>query len=517
MLAIVVAVWDDVGMQGTAVTDRELLDAAAVCGHLLAEGSVHALLAQHRGRLFPDAMFEDLFESGRGRPSVPGEVVASVLLLQALEGLSDRAACARLRTDVAWKAAAGLALTDGAFHPTVLTLWRNRLRASAAPDRVFDAVRELVAATGAVSGSQRRVLDSTVLDDAVARQDTVTMLRVQMRRLRKLVPALAEVWVREHNPDHGGPEVDWDDPGDVERLVGELVDDALELIGACEDFDLDDAQADALGLLALVAGQDTEPAGGPGRWRIARRVASDRVVSVVDPESRHAHKSAHSYRDGYKAHVCAEPDTGLVTAVDLTAGNTADAEAAAGLLAGEPAGTVVLADSAYGTGALRAELEDRGMDAVIKPPPVRTAVEGGYSIDDFDIDTQAATVTCPAGVTVAIGAGRLARFGARCRDCPVRSRCTTAKAGRTIRLHPHHRLLAAARAQARTRQFHHAYTKHRPMAERTIAWLVRNNRRCPYRGTAKNRHWLALRAAAVNLARLTSLGLHHNGAHWAIA
>ena len=311
------------------------------------------------------------------------------------------------------------------------------------------------------------------------------MLRVQMRRLRKLVPALAEVWVREHNLDHGGPEVDWDDPGDVERLVGELVDDALELIGACEDFDLDDAQADALGLLALVAGQDTEPAGGPGRWRIARRVASDRVVSVVDPESRHAHKSAHSYRDGYKAHVCAEPDTGLVTAVDLTAGNTADAEAAAGLLAGEPAGTVVLADSAYGTGALRAELEDRGMDAVIKPPPVRTAVEGGYSIDDFDIDTQAATVTCPAGVTVAIGAGRLARFGARCRDCPVRSRCTTAKAGRTIRLHPHHRLLAAARAQARTRQFHHAYTKHRPMAERTIARLVRNNRRCPYRGTAE--------------------------------
>ena len=503
-------------MQGTAVTDRELLDAAAVCGHLLGEGSVHALLAQHRQRLFPDEMFEDLFESGRGRPSVPGEVVATVLLLQALEGLSDRAACARLQTDVGWKAAAGLALTDEAFHPTVLTLWRNRLRTSGRPDRIFDAVRDLVAATGAVSGKERRVLDSTVLDDAVARQDTVTMLRVQIRKLRKLVPQLAEVWVREHNLGHGGPEVDWDDPGDVERLVSELVDDALELIGACEDFDLSDAQADALGLLALVAGQDTEPAGAPGRWRIARRVASDRVVSVVDPESRHAHKSAHSYRDGYKAHVCAEPDTGLVTAVGLTAGNTADAEAAPGLLKDEPAGTVVFADSAYGTGALRAELEDRGMEAVIKPPPLRTAVAGGYSIDDFDIDTQARTVTCPAGVTVAIGPKGQARFGARCRGCPVRGRCTTAKAGRTIRLHPHHDLLAAARAQARTRGFHDAYTKHRPMAERTIAWLVRNNRRCPYRGTQNNRHWLALRAAAVNLKRLTSLGLHHNGTNWAI-
>ena len=504
-------------MQGTLSVDRELLDAGAVCGHLVAPGSVHVLLAEHRSRLFPDELFEDLFPSGRGRPSAPGEVVAVVMVLQALEGLSDREACARLQTDVAWKAAAGLALTDVAFHPTVLVLWRNRLRASDRPDRVFDAVREVVAATGAISGSQRRVLDSTVLDDAVARQSTVKMLRVQMRKLRRLVPQLGEVWVREHNLDPAGPEVDWDDPADVERLVSELVDDALELIGAAEDLDLDEAQADALGLLALVAGQDTEPGDAPGRWRVARRVAAGRVLSVVDPESRHSHKSAHSYRDGYKAHVCAEPDTGLVTAVDLTPGDTADAQAAAGLLAGEAAGTVVLADSAYGTGELRAHLEDSGMQAVIKPPPLRTAVEGGYSLDDFDIDTAAGIVTCPAGVTVAITPKGRARFGNRCRSCPVRSRCTTAANGRTIKLHPHHDLLAAARAQARTRRFHDAYTKHRPMAERTIAWLVRNNRRCPYTGARKNRHWLTLRAAAVNLARLTSLGLHHNGTNWAIA
>ena len=505
-------------MQGTAVMGRELLDAAAVCGHLLSAGSVYALLAQHRSRLFPGEMFEDLFESGRGRLSVPGEVVATVLLLLALEGLSDRGACARLQTDVAWKAAAGLALTEEAFHPTVLVLWRNRLRASDRPDRVFDAVRELVAATGAVSGKVRRVLDSTVLDDAVARQGTVTMLGVQMRKLRRLVPQLEDVWVREHNLDPGGLVVDWDDPADVERLVSELADDAIELIVAAEDLDLDEAQADALGLLGLVAGQDTEPAGAPGRWRIVRGVAKDRVVSVIDPESRHAHKSSHSYRDGYKAHVCAEPDTGLITAVDLTPGNTADADAAAGLLEDEPAGTVVLADSAYGTGVLRAELKDRDMEAVIKPPPLRTAVEGGYSIDDFDIDidTAAGAATCPAGVTVAITPKGRARFGANCRRCPVRSRCTTAKAGRTIKLHPHHDLLAAARAQARTRQFHDAYTKHRPMAERSIAWLVANNRRCPYRGTQKNRHWLTLRAAAVNLKRLTNLGLHHNQTGWAI-
>jgi transposase len=173
---------------GSSHPDRELLDAAALCGHLLSEGSVHAFLAEYRQRLFPDEMFVDLFPSGRGRPSVPADVIATVMVLQALEGRSDREACRALQTDIAWKAAAGLALTDEAFHPTVLTLWRNKLRASGDPDRVFNAVRAVIAETGVIAGKHRRVLDSTVLDDAVARQDTVTMLATQIRRVRKLIP-----------------------------------------------------------------------------------------------------------------------------------------------------------------------------------------------------------------------------------------------------------------------------------------------------------------------------------------
>jgi IS5 family transposase len=88
------------------------------------------------------------------------------------------------------------------------------------------------------------------------------------------------------------------------------------------------------------------------------------VISTVDPESRHVHKTRHSYRDGYKAHIAAEPDTGLITACELTAGNTGDAEAAPDLLANEAAGTEVLGDSAYGTGDLRHHLADRHMTAV---------------------------------------------------------------------------------------------------------------------------------------------------------
>lgn len=504
------------GMQGTSRPDRELLDAAALCRHLVPERSVHAFLAEHRGRLFPDEMFGDLFPSGRGRPSVPADVVATVMVLQALEGLSDRDAARQLATNIAWKAACGLAVTDEAFHPTVLTLWRNKLRASEAPQRIFDAVRAVITESGVLTGKTRRAIDSTVLDDAVARQDTVSMLTAQIRRVRRLVPALREVWVREHNLEGSRPPCDWDDPTDVERLVSELVDDANELVWAADDIDLDETQGDAVALLAMVAGQDVEPGDGPGRWRIAQRTAADRIVSTVDPESRHTHKTQHSYRDGYKAHVAGEPDTGLVTNCDLTPGNTGDADTAPGLLEGEPEGTEVLGDSAYGTGELRAHLRDAKMTATIKPPPLRPAVPGGYTIDDFAIDETAGTATCPAGIIITLTPARAARFGRHCTHCWLRDRCTTATDGRVITLHPHHDLLAAARTHATTDDFQDVYRRHRPMIERTIAWLVRGARRLRYRGIDRNRLWWSHRCAAINLQRLTNLGLTHQGT-WAIA
>ena len=225
-----------------------------------------------------------------GRPSVPADVVATVLVLQALERLSDRDAVRQLATNIAWKAAAGLALTDEAFHPTVLTLWRNKLRVSQDRDRIFNAVKAVIAECGVLAGKTRRALDSTVLDDAVARQDTISMLIAQIRRVRRLIPELGGVWVREHNLGGGRPPCDWDDACDIDRLVSELIDDANELVWAADDFDLDEAQADAVALLALVAGQDLEPGDGPGRWRIAQRTAPDRVISTVDPEARHTQR-----------------------------------------------------------------------------------------------------------------------------------------------------------------------------------------------------------------------------------
>ena len=509
-------------MQGLSVPDRQLLDAAALCSHLLGEGSVHAFLAEHRLRLFPDELFADLFPTNRGRPSVPADVVATVMVLQALEGRSDREACRALQTDIAWKAAAGLALTDEAFHPTVLTLWRNKLRASEAPQRIFDAVKAVIIETGVIANKHRRALDSTVLDDAVARQDTVTMLVAQIRRVRKAIPELESVWVREHNLEGGRPPCDWEDPADRDRLVSELVDDAITLLYSIEELEeagleLSDTQADAVGLLALVAGQDVEAGDGEGNWRITRGTAADRIISTVDPESRHAHKTRSTYRDGYKAHIAAEPETGLVTACDIGPGNTGDVGAAVGLIADEPAGTEILGDAGYSSGGFREHLESRGMIPVIKPQPLQPAVADGYTLDDFTFDLEARTVTCPEDITVTINKSGSARFGGRCDGCPVRSKCTNAKTGRIIKVHPQHRLLTAARVFARTDQFDDTYRRHRPMIERTIAWLVKdNNRRLRYRGIERNQLGWSHRCAAINLKRLLALGLTHNN-HWTIA
>jgi len=193
------------GMQGSSDLNRELLDAEALCRHLVAKGSVEDFLADHRGELFPDEMFADLFPTRRGRPSVPADVVATVMVLQALEGLSDRDAASQLRTNIAWKVATGLSLADPGFHPTVLTLWRNKLRVSQAPQRIFDAVRAVIAQSGAMTGKHRRALDSTVLDDAVVRQDAIMQLVAQIRRVRRLVPEAKALDVGTLNARiHGG-------------------------------------------------------------------------------------------------------------------------------------------------------------------------------------------------------------------------------------------------------------------------------------------------------------------------
>lgn len=521
-------------MQGERPRELAGPDVWETCRELIPAGSVFAFLAEHRDGLFPAAMFADMYPSPNGRPSMPPQVLAVTVVLQALHGLPDHDAAQALRCDLRWKAACGLGLLDPGFHPSLLTYFRRRLARSGNPARLFAKVKEVVAATGVLAGKGRRALDSTVLDDAVATQDTVTQLVAAVRRVIREVPGAAEaaaaVCSAHDYRDPGKPKIAWDDEEARAALVSALVNDALSLLDAVGARP-DGPAADAIGLLALVAGQDVEPAEGSdgtdGRWRIARRTAADRVVSVTDPDARHIHKNRTRHQDGFKAHVAFEPEAGLFTAVELARGSGAgshEAAVAVRLLAGEQEPVTVLGDTAYGTGELRAHLRDAGHRAVIKPPPLQPAVPGGFTSGDFGIDDQAGTVTCPAGHTARLGrphadGTRLAQFRALCRGCPLRQRCTASKTGRVLSVHPQHALLAAARRIAADPAWKDEYRRWRPPVERAIAWLTaRGGRRVPYRGIAANNAWLANRAAALNLRRLVNLGLIRTAeGTWALA
>jgi transposase len=504
-------------MQGKSGPDRQLLDAAAFCRELVEEGTVYSFLAEHRNELFRDEDFADLFPSGRGRPSVPAVLVCSVMVLQALEGLSDRDAIRQLRTRIDWKVACGLALDDPGFDFTVLTYWRTRLRQSERPQRIFDAIRAVVEATGVLKTKHRRALDSSILDDAVATQDTVTQLISAMRRVRRSVPEAALVPLTTASDEGGKPVIEWSDQSARNALVTGLVNDAEAVLAAAEAAPLSQAANDDVGLLGLIAGQDVEPGEQEGTWRIAKKVAKDRVISTVDVEARHGHKSTAVRTDGFKAHLATEPDTGIVTALKLTPANHPDGSVGVALMEDEPDGLEVLADSAYGSGAVRTALKEKNHRLVIKPLPSRPHIPGGFVRDDFSIDHDVRCVTCPAGYVARLSASGIATFAPHCLSCAVRSRCTKAKA-RSFTVSEHDSELVAARVAWRDEELRATYRQHRPMAERSIAWLVaKGNRRLRYRGVERNEAWLNRRVAALNLRRLVVLGLTRSEDTWVLA
>jgi hypothetical protein len=572
-------------------------------------------------------MFADLFCDGRGRRSVPPRIVAVVMVLQRIEGCSDREAVDRFTYDVRWKyAAGGLEFTYPGFVHTVLVDMRARLAASERPERIFEAVLECAKRAGLVG--RRRVLDSTALYDAVATMDTVTLIRSAIRGLLRACGADLEAELRarlKRDDDYratGKPVCDYDDKDARERLVDALARDAHALLAALDGRELSEGVERAAEVLAAVVGQDLDE-GGDGVFRIARRVAKDRIISTVDPEARHGHKTAARGFDGYKGHVSVDPDSELICATAVSAGNVGDAAAAGDLLAGDlpvvaaptpsrPADEVqqsaagggasgrrsrrsrtsrdaaaagrraraaarrraarkaaaarrqaareqaeqavggaaeqvaqppaaetaaatpdpspqaavaplaVYGDAAYGTGALLATLDQARAQVMCKVQPP-TAAGGRFTKDAFGIDLTAGAVTCPAGHTTPLrkdGNQRVAVFGAACGGCPLAAQCTTSARGRTIAVGEYEQHLAAARERQADPDWQSDYTATRPKVERKLAHTMRRKhggRRARVRGKTKIAADFSLLAAAVNLARLATLGLTHRDGEWAAA
>jgi hypothetical protein len=532
--AIRAGIWESGGMTlGHSPTQADIFrSTAAYCEGRVAPDSIYGLLHRECHRLFPDALFADLF-TDVGRRSVPPMIVAVVMVLQRLEGLSDREAVERFSYDVRWKyAAGGLPFDHPGFSHTVLVDMRARLARSARPTRIFEVTRETALEAGLVG--RRRVLDSTPLYDAVATMDTVTLLRSGIRGLLRAADeredALCALLRRDDDYSTSAkPAIDWEDPAAREALIDALARDASALLAALEGQTLPPALGEAATLLATLLGQDLEE-GDDGAFRIARRVAAERVISTVDPDARHGHKTSARSFDGYKGHVALDPDAELVTAVTVTAGNAGDAAAAAGLLAADLEGPddegaqdvlTVYGDAAYGSGELLGTLEAAGAEVRIKVQP--PAAQGGrFSKADFTIDAEAGAVTCPAGRTAPLRRrrhGHEAVFGAACAACPLVARCTTDPRGRSIKVGPHEASLARARAARYDPAWLADYRATRPKVERKIGHLMRRRhggRQARVRGRPKVAADFSLLAAAVNLARLAVLGLVGAGPGWAV-
>ena len=319
--------------QGSLLNDMEQF-----CDEALPASSIYAVLHRERERLFPDELFADLF-SDKGRRSVPPSIVATVMVLQRLEGLSDREAAERYAFDTRWRYAAGVGSYDcggwTSFAHTVLVDMRARLASSPDPRRIFNVTVKAAAAAGLVGA--KRVLDSTPLYDAVATMDTITLIRSAIRGLLKAAGTERSVELRaaltsgDDYASGGKPRIDWDDKEEREALVDSRAKDGFALLALLDGEELDPPLAEAARLLATVLGQDLEER-DDGRFAIARRVAKDRVISTVDPEARHGHKTAARSFDGYKGHVAIDPDSEIITDTTVSAANAGDAGVAAELI-----------------------------------------------------------------------------------------------------------------------------------------------------------------------------------------
>jgi Transposase DDE domain/Transposase domain (DUF772) len=530
--------WFHVVLWGVAVTlglaprQADLVKGtASFVGERVRGDSIWAVLHRECHVLFPDELFADLFTS-TGRRSVPPRIVATVMVLQRLFGLSDREAVEAFEFDARWKyACGGLNFDYPGFVHTVLVDMRARLDRSERPRRIFEVSLDAARCAGVVSA--KRVLDSTPLYDAVATQDTVTMIRSAIRQLLAAADSVLEAELRavlRRDDDYcsgGKPVCDWDDAGARDQLVAELAADGFACFGVLEDCDLTVGVTQAAELLVTVLGQDLEE-GDDGRFHIAHKVARDRVISTVDPDARHGHKTQARGFDGYKGHVAVDPDSEIITDTIVTPGNTGDASVAEDLIddllgdndRGDDA--KVYGDSAYGTGEFQQRLDDDDIDSGCRTQPP-SAPTGCFAKDRFNVDLDHDTVTCPAGVTVAIrrtirGDG-IANFGEHCTSCPRRGECTNAARGRTIRVNKHETALTRARERQTDPTWQADYRANRPKVERKLAHLMRRRhggRRARMRGQPKIDADFNLLAAATNLARLATLGLRSTTTGWAI-
>jgi transposase len=511
-----------------AVADRQqgFFD-AAWCSDLLPEGSIYSLLAEHGDRIVRDEDFADCYSERHGRPSIPPSLLAKVLLLAYRDALSDERAMDAVRFDLRWKVALDLPLDHPGFHATSLVRFRARLLLHGKERLVFERSLELATELGLLSGPAEQILDSTPMLGAAAVQDTATLVRSAVRKLIDAVKAAdgraAEELTSGLRFDYSRPREkpagDWQDKPAREALLAEVARDAERALRAVEEDDelaADAAIVEAAKLLREIVGQEFELADDDlPRPRSGRR--SRQILSAEDPEMRHARSSAARPFTGYKIHAAADAEAPLLTSITLSPGNEHDGHHAGTLVDQQPEDrrpTRVIGDTAYGNIEAREELEQRSI-SVLAPVHSTSPKDGAIPKDEFRIDLETDTVTCPEGKTRPIyrprpnrpvKTERVARFfETDCEPCPLRDRCAPT-GRRDIRISRREDLRQAA-LQALSDPAERDHLKRtRPRIERLLGLLVHR-----YRGR-KNRYLGARKSTFQALWTAVLVNLHPIGA-----
>lgn len=524
-------------MLGKRSPQRGLFDADHLFLDFVGPDSFYGFLASQRGQLFSDDEFAALYVLDNGRPSVPPSLLAAALLLQTHDRVSDEEATERAAFDLRWKVALGTALEERPFAKSTLQLFRAQLMVHERLQLVFKRSLGLARRVGYLKSRKIRVvLDTSAILGRGAVKDTYNLLADGIVKLVRVLARLEETepvaWAIAHDLARyvgtslkGEADIDWEDAAARQAFLTAVVADADRLLEVArwvrEDVALDALArqdvSDAARLLGQILLQDVERAGDGASLKDG--VAQDRVVSVHDPEMRHGRKSATKRFDGHKAGVAVDPDSQLITAVTILAGNAPDCEQAKVLVEQSEVNaqaevTEAIGDCAFGDGATRQEFADAGRKLVAKVP---SRPNGEFfAKEDFQIDVAAQTCTCPAGHTcscvVTVGS-HLDRRGQRytqpgfqfaaelCAACPLRPRCVKAGPGkgRTVTLHPQEALLQAARAFQRSAAFA-PYRQLRQTVEHRIARLMQlGMRQARYFGRAKTLGQLLLAATVANL------------------
>ena len=504
-----------------SVADRQQgFFAAAWCSDLLPEGSIYSLLTQHGDRIVSDEDFADCYSSSHGRPSIPPSLLAKVLLLAYREGLSDERAMEAVRFDLRFKIALDLPVDHPGFHPTSLVRFRARLLLHGKERLVFERSLELASELGLISGQAEQILDSTPMLGAAAVQDTATLVRCGVRKLidaveaadRRAADGLAAGLRFDYAEPRRKPAGDWQDKTARMRLLGEVAIDATRALRAIEQDDeliADERVAEAARLLREIVGQEFEP--GDDELPRPRGRRGRQIVSACDPEMRHGRTSAARPFTGYKLHAAADAEAPLISAIALSPGNEHDGQHAGTLVDQQPAErrpTRVIGDTAYGNIEAREELAEREV-AVLAPVHSTSPKGTAIAKEEFRIDLDEDTVTCPQGRTVPIykprvnrqrqSDTRIARFK-DCAPCPLSERCAPTGT-RDVRISRREDLRQAALKELSDPAERDYLRRVRPRIERLLALIVHRyrGRKSRYLGARKSAFQALWTAVLVNL------------------